>query len=96
MAKLHMKGFILRLLNDNASGLWDYQIADAVLKEYNHKGDYWKAEVRSTLNDLFSGALIEEQENNLDNGEHFATGKLLMKFRLTRFGKDRMRETGIL
>ncbi len=95
MKKLHMKGFILRLLDRNKDGLWDYEIAREVLAEYCHSGGYWRGEVRATLTDLFSGALLEEIEDRLDDGEHFGTGKVLVKFKLTPFGRKRMIETGL-
>jgi hypothetical protein len=96
MKRLHMKGFILHLLDQNKDGLWDYDIANIVLAEYHHSGDYWRGEVRATLTDLFSGALLEELEDRLDDGEHFGSGKVLVKFKLTPFGHRRMIETGLL
>ncbi len=96
MAKVHMKGYILCLLNDSPGGMWDYEISDAVLKEYSHTGYYWKGEVRAALADLFSGALVEELEDALDDGKHFAKGKILCKFNLTPFGKQRMQDTGLI
>jgi len=96
MTKLHMKGFILRLLDEYAEGLWDYEIMRRVLEEYRHTGDYWKGEVRVTLTDLFSGGLIEELEDKLDDHEYFGPGKVLVKFRLTGFGRERMIDTGLL
>lgn len=96
MKKLHMKGFILRQLDEHKDGLWDYEIAQKVLAEYNHKGAYWLGEVRATLTDLFSGALLEEVDDRLDDGEYFGAGKVLVKFKLTPFGCRRMIETGLL
>jgi len=96
MKRLHMKGFILRLLDQNKDGLWDYEIAQMVLAEYRHSGDYWCGEVRATLTDLFSGALLEEIEDRLDDSEYFGAGKVLVKFKLTPFGRKRMIETGLL
>lgn len=96
MKKLHMKGFVLRLLNENENGLWDYEIAQRVLSEYGHSGAYWRGEVRATLTDLFSGALLEEVEDRLDNGEYFGADKVMVKFKLTPFGRRRMIETGLL
>lgn len=90
-----MKGFILRLLDGHPGGLWDHEIAEQVLAEYRHRGDYWRGEVRATLTDLFSGALLEEIEDALDDGKHFGAGKVLVKFRLTPFGRRRMVETGL-
>lgn len=96
MKRPHMKGFVLRLLDENKDGLWDYEIAQKVLAEYHHSGDYWCGEVRATLTDLYSGALLEEIEDRLDDGEYFGTGKVLVKFKLTPFGRRRMIETGLL
>lgn len=96
MKKLHMKGYILRLLDEYQDGLWDYEIAQKVMTEYQHSGDYWKGEVRATLTDLFSGALLEEVEDQLDDGKYFGVGKVLVKFKLSPFGRKRMVETGLL
>ena len=95
---IHMKGYILLQLNDAPDGLWDYEIASQVLKDYDVDKNtvFWKGEVRATLTDMFSGALIEELEDKLDDGEHFGPERVLCKFRLTPFGRERMQETGIL
>jgi hypothetical protein len=96
MKKLHMKGYILCLLDECEDGLWDYQIAQKVMTEFQHSGGYWNGEVRATLTDLFSGALLEEVEDRLDDGEYFGAGKVLVKFKLSPFGRKRMVETGLL
>lgn len=94
---LHMKGFILRqLARVGDTGLWDYEIMDLVFEEYGRKGDYWKGEIRVTLTELFSGALVLEVEDDLDNGQYFGEGKILMKFRLSPFGAVRMAETRLI
>jgi hypothetical protein len=96
MVKLHMKGATLRLLDRHPEGLWDYEIMQWVLEDYGHpQSDYWKGEVRVTLTDLFSGALIEELEDALDDGRYFGIDKVLVKFRLTPFGHQRMVDTGL-
>ena len=96
MKKLHMKGYILCLLEECQDGLWDYQIAQKVMAEYQHSGDYWNGEVRATLTDLFSGALLEEVEDRLDDGKYFGVDKVLVKFKLSPFGRKRMVEAGLL
>lgn len=93
--KLHMKGYILCLLDEHEDGLWDYEIAHKVLAEYQHSGDYWLGEVRVTLTDLFSGAMLKEVDDRLDDGEYFGAGKVLVKFKLSQFGRKRMIETGL-
>lgn len=96
MAKIHMKGFILRRLEQSPSGMWDYEIADEVLSEYEYQGAYWKGEVRLALTDLYSGGLVEDLEDKLDDGTYFQADKLLVKYKLTEFGRERMKQTGLL
>ena len=91
-----MKGYILQLLDKCKEGLWDYEIAEKVMDEYNHAGLYWHGEVRANLTDLFSGALLEEVEDKLDDGDYFGHGKVLVKFKLSPFGRTRMLESGLL
>lgn len=95
MSKLHIKGYILQTLNRRQEGLWDHQIAEQVLNEYGLRGDYWRGTVRVTLTDLHAGGLIEEFEQALDDGSHFGNDKVLFKFRLSPFGLERMRDTGL-
>jgi len=96
MRKPHMKGYILQLLEKNRFGMWDYEIVEKVMSEYNHSGGYWHGEVRANLTDLFSGALLEEVEDRLDDGDYFGVGKVLVKFRLSSFGYNRMLESDLL
>jgi hypothetical protein len=95
MGKLHIKGYILQTLQQRQEGLWDHQLADQVLNEYGLTGGYWRGTIRVTLADLYAGGLIEEIEQALDNGSHFGDGKVLFKFRLSPFGLERMRDTGL-
>ena len=96
MAKLPMKGFILRQLEAAPEGLWDFEIMERVLADTGRPGRYWRGEVRATLIGLYSGALIEELEDGLDDGRYFGAGKILLKFALTPFGRRRMADTGLL
>ncbi len=93
--KLHMKGFVLRQLASTAEGMWDHEIAKAVQREFGYSGYYWNGEIRATLTDLYSGALIEELQDDLDDGRYFGEGKILMKFKLTPLGIRRLLETGL-
>ena len=95
MGKLHIKGYILQTLQRQQEGMWDYQIAEQVLNEYGLRGDYWKGNVRLALTDLHAGGLLEELDQALDDGSHFGNDKVLFKFRVSPFGLERMRETGL-
>ena len=95
--QLHMKGYVLRLLADAAeAGLWDHEIMQALFSEYGRAGAYWKGEVRATLADLYAGALVEELEDALDDGRFFGKDKILMKFKLSPLGAERMIEAGLV
>jgi hypothetical protein len=101
MAMMHIKGRVLQIIFEHTKGksekgIWDYDIAKQILKEYGLSGAYEMGNIRLTLTDLFSGALIETVKEKVDNGEHFGPGKILFKFALTSFGEERMRDTGII
>lgn len=95
MSELHMKGYMLRLLATGGAR-WDYEIADDVMSAYGLSGDYWYGTVRLTLTDLFSGGLLDEIETTIDPEKSFGEEKLLFKFGLNDFGRDRMRQSGLL
>lgn len=95
MSEMHMKGYMLQLLARNGAS-WDYEIAKSVMDEYGCSGDYWYGTVRLTLTDLFSGGLVDEVETTIDPEKSFGKERLLFKFALNDFGRDRMRQSGLL
>lgn len=96
MNKLHMKGRILQLINDQQDvGIWDWQITDALMSEYGVRGAYWRGNTRVTLTDLFSSGIIESVEEKLDDLAYFGPGRVLFKFRVNDFGRQRMRDTAL-
>ncbi|WP_415055198.1 hypothetical protein [Halopseudomonas sp.] len=96
MTKLHMKGRILQLINaEQDVGIWDWQITDVLMGEYGLSGPYWRGNTRVTLTDLFSSGIIESVEEKLDDQAYFGAGRVLFKFRLNDFGRQRMRDTAL-
>ena len=96
MSKLHMKGRILQLINEQQDkGIWDWQVTDAVMAEYGLSGAYWRGNTRVTLTDLFSSGIIESVEEELDDQAYFGLGRVLFKFRLYDFGRQRMLDTAL-
>ncbi|KJH75668.1 MULTISPECIES: hypothetical protein [Pseudomonas] len=96
MNKLHMKGRILQLINDQQDvGIWDWQITDTLMSEYGISGAYWRGNTRVTLTDLFSSGIIESVEEKLDDQAYFGAGRVLFKFRVNDFGRQRMRDTAL-
>jgi hypothetical protein len=95
MPKLHIKGRILQLLEERGP-LWDYEIFELVAAEYPEvEGQYWYDTLRLVLADLYSSGITTSVEEGLDPGKSFGVEKILFRFDLTSFGRDRMRHTGL-
>ena len=91
MAKVHIKGFILRQIA-GTDGMWDSDIAASVCEEYGKQGPYWIGSVRVILTDLYSGGLVTSVEEKFDA----YADKMRFRFRVSDFGRQRMRDTGLL
>lgn len=97
MKKLHMKGRILQLINDQGdAGLWDWEVSNVIEREYSISGSYWRGTTRVTMTDLYSSGIIESAEEALDEKGYFGLNKVSFKFRLSDFGRQRMRDTELL
>ncbi|VDC27094.1 hypothetical protein [Pseudogemmobacter humi] len=95
MAKVHIKGRILQLL-ERADSLWDHEIRDVILREYRlDGGPYWSGTIRMTLTDLYAGGLISHVKSQIDPNTAPGSEKLLNCYRLNAFGRTRMRQTGL-
>jgi len=93
--KLHKKAYLLVELS-KTDNIWDYELINKALKEYNRSGSQWINMFRVTLDELSAAGLINSTDKKLDDGTHFQTDKVLFKYQLTEFGRTRMRETGLL
>ncbi len=95
MAMLHIKGRILQLLEERGA-LWDYELFELLAAEYPEVGgQYWYDTIRLMLADLYSSGLTKSVEETLDPGKSFGVEKILFRFELTGFGRERMRHTGL-
>ena len=91
MPKVHIKGLILQLLQRQPE-LWDFDIAERVVEEYQLADlHYWLGSVRVNLAELDAGGLVQQVGEQIAQ----ATGKLHYRYRLTAFGGQRMRDTGL-
>ncbi len=95
MPDLHIKGYMLELLARQGA-MWDYEIADGVMTAYDLAGDYWYGTVRLTLTDLYAGGLLEELEATIDPEKSGGEEKVLFRYQLTDFGRERMQQSGLL
>jgi hypothetical protein len=92
--KLHQKGFLLTALS-RESVAWDYALVARTVAEYGVAGRRGINAIRIALDEMASAGLIERVEERLDDGAHFAVGKVLFRYRLTDFGRRRMQDTGL-
>ncbi len=96
MADLHIKGRILQLLAERGP-MWDYEIFETLAAEYPEvEGEYWYDTIRLKLADLYSSGITTEVDEALDPDKSFGNEKILFRFDLTEFGRERMRHTGLL
>ena len=93
--KLPQKGFPLITLNQYPS-LWDFELIQRALVEYELQGHYWINHFSIALDELASAGLINRIGHRLDDGEAIAKDRLLFKFALSDFGRQRMLDTGLL
>ncbi|MDI1300246.1 hypothetical protein [Methylotenera sp.] len=91
--KLHHKGFLLVSIS-KSGGIWDQQLIEKVLTEYDESGSFREKTLRIALDELASAGLIKRIESKLEtiNGN----AKLIFKYQVSDFGITRMVDTGLL
>jgi hypothetical protein len=95
MARLHIKGRMLQLLQADGP-LWDYELADRIGREYDQQGEYGYGNVRLTLADLSSNGLVETVQEKIDPVLSYGKEKLLLRYSVTGFGRERMADVGLM
>ena len=96
MPDVHIKGRILQLLEERGP-LWDHEIFATLASEFPEvDGEYWYDTIRLKLADLYSSGITTEVEEALDADKSFGADKILFRFDLTDFGRERMRHTVLL
>jgi hypothetical protein len=89
--KLHQKGYMLVLLAE-LQVEWDNVLIDKALKEYRLAGKYWVNHFRTILDELASAGLIRREDYRLED----SADRLVFKYALTGFGRQRILDTGLL
>jgi len=93
--KLHQKGFLLVEIS-KASSIWDADLISKAMKEYDLSGSYWVNSLRVALDELAAAGLIVRVSSKMDEGKPTVPGSLRFNWRLSEFGRTRMRDTGLL
>lgn len=91
--RLHQKGFLLVELS-KSSNMWDDELIEKTLNEYEVSGDFREKTLRIALDELSAAGLIKRIESKLETIE--GKEKLLFKYEISDFGISRMRDTGLL
>ena len=94
MSRLHLKGYVLALLRERGQ-MWDYEVVEAVDREYGLGGAYWAGTVRLNLVDLYACGLITELEATVDPTHSDGVERILFRYELTDFGRERMEQSGL-
>ena len=91
--RLHQKGFLLVELR-KFNNMWDDELIEKTLNEYEESGDFREKTLRIALDELSAAGLIKRIESKLEtvNGKT----KLLFRYQVSDFGISRMRDTGLL
>ena len=91
--RLHQKGFLLVELS-KFNNMWDDELIEKTLNEYEEFGDFREKTLRIALDELSAAGLIKRIESKLEtvNGKT----KLLFRYQVSDFGLSRMRDTGLL
>ncbi len=98
MPRVHLKGRLLQLLEEDGPQ-YDYELASRLMAEYGEpESDYRHNDVRLTLADLTSGGLVYpiEDDDRIDLERTFGVEKLVRRYALSDFGRERMRDSGLM
>ncbi len=98
MGQLHVKGRLLQMLEEDGPQ-YDYELASRLAAEYGEReSDYWHNDTRLTLADLSSGGLVYpiDEDDRIDLERTFGVEKLVRRYALSDFGRERMRASGLL
>ena len=93
--KLHHKGFLLVELSA-VSSVWDSVLIEQAMCEYGFAGRYWANSLRVCLDELASAGLISCIDSRFLPGPDHAPARVSFCYRLSEFGRRRMRDTGLL
>ena len=91
--RLHQKGFLLVELS-KFNNMWDDELIEKALNEYEEFGDFREKTLRIALDELSAAGLIKRIESKLETVNDKT--KLLFRYQVSDFGISRMIDTGLL
>lgn len=96
MGQVHMKGCTIQILEAQGPS-WDYEIAKQVIEDCDMEDNPRnRGTVRLWLVEYAANGLLETVEDAVDDGTYFGKDKLLCRYQVTEFGRQRMKELGLL
>lgn len=96
MSQVHMKGRAIQILEAKGPS-WDYEVAKQVIEDYGLESDRRnRGTIRLWLVEYAASGLIETVGDAVDDGTYFGKDKLMRRYQITAFGRQRMQESGLL
>lgn len=92
--KLHQKAFLLIEIS-KVNSILDSDLIEMAMKEYGMSGKKIHA-LRVALDELAAAGLIVRVSSRLNKGKKMLPGALLFHWRISEWGRTRLRDTGIL
>ncbi|MDT8282724.1 MAG: hypothetical protein RQ982_07920 [Gammaproteobacteria bacterium] len=89
--QLHHKGYLLVLLEKKQCE-WDKPLIKSAMQAYQLSGRYWFNHFSIILDELASAGLILRENHQVDT----VTDRLMFQYAMSDFGRERMRDTGLL
>lgn len=86
---LPLKSDLLKSFKDR-NEQWEYDAISDLMKAHGLTSDYWKYNARFWLMELQSCGLVEPCDQTVDDGSHFAEGRIITKYKVTQGGLDRI------
>ena len=93
LSQLPLKGRAIVMIAQQGTA-WDWELADAIAQGPRRRRQ--RNEVQLSLIEAAAAGMIVALEENVDDGAHFAEGKLLSRYSLTRFGYERLLSSGLV
>jgi drug/metabolite transporter (DMT)-like permease len=80
-----------------AGDCWDFEVADLLTADTGkERRQRRRKQIRIFTIEAAAAGLLTPVDEDVDDGSHFAEGKLLSRYALTAFGFERLRQAGVV